>query len=91
MDIYGHLPFGYRTTVTGLLMAIRLPDTSVNRMPTAIGFYKITETNASLQWIFYLLFVGKFRRQLSMSRKGPKVGLGMLDFVEDCCLGVKSQ
>ena len=24
-----------------------------------------------------------------MSRKGPKVGQGMLDFVEDYCLGVK--
>ena len=25
-----------------------------------------------------------------MSRKGPKVGQGMLDFVEDYCVGVKS-
>ena len=25
-----------------------------------------------------------------MSRKGPKVSQGKLDFVEDCCLGVKS-
>ena len=25
-----------------------------------------------------------------MSRKGPKVGQEMLDFVEDCCIGVKS-
>ena len=24
-----------------------------------------------------------------MSRKGPKVGQGMLDFIEDCCIGVK--
>ena len=28
---------------------------------------------------------------LSMSRKGPKVGQRMLDFVEKYCLGVKSQ
>ena len=28
--------------------------------------------------------------RLYMSRKGPYVGQGMLDFVEDCCLGVKS-
>ena len=25
-----------------------------------------------------------------MSRKGPKVGQGMLDFIEDCRVGVKS-
>ena len=27
--------------------------------------------------------------QLYMSRKGPEVGQGILDFVEDCHLGVK--
>ena len=25
-----------------------------------------------------------------MSRKGPEVGQGILDFEEDCCIGVKS-
>ena len=32
----------------------------------------------------------RFSLSTYMSRKGPEVGLGMLDFVEDCCLGVKS-
>ena len=34
---------------------------------------------------------GRFKTEfIKMSWKGPKVGQGMLDFVEDCCIGVKS-
>ena len=44
------------------------------------------QQKAPANLIFWLPKTG----YLWMSPKGPRVGQGMLDFVEDCCIGVKS-
>ena len=42
-----------------------------------------------MQSLFFKISLAK-EQSIYMSQKGPEVGQGILDFVEDCRIGVKS-